>query len=475
MARPARAPTKRVATPVTVPQARRGAVEPRSRPGHTAPPSTIGYDLTGVPPARRNLSTLPVGSRFDPAEARADEAAARVDRLMPAVLPVAGGQAGGRLSSSARRLVEPLVGADLSGVRLHTDHDAGQHARRLGARAFTVWNDVFFAPGEYRPGTRTGLGLLVHELAHASQHRRGDAPIVRRAPLDRTAEPVLGGRTNYRFDTFRTTAEDLAGEEFVIRFNGLSLPALEDYLARARDADVAEYVAQIIDVRRAEQRMVGEQIVARYMALNRRQRRPGGLCFEVARARVEQATKDIAGELTEGLTPERLSTFDRIWGSRINVAGDPNPRESWLAIPDSVRGLGAPGAMVFAGRGVLVDEAAIWAGGLQPGAVIQTWSLRSDAAKVKNGESPESYGHSFIFLRYRRRGNRPDGAIIGMDIADQGFQSGGILKRSDYEFWVGANITIPGERKFVRPRIPWRGPEAGGSRVLRPERPSLLD
>ncbi|MDQ4048465.1 MAG: DUF4157 domain-containing protein, partial [Actinomycetota bacterium] len=37
--------------------------------------------------------------------------------------------------------------------------------------AFTVGSDVFFAAGEYRPGTPAGDELIAHELTHVVQQR----------------------------------------------------------------------------------------------------------------------------------------------------------------------------------------------------------------------------------------------------------------------------------------------------------------
>jgi hypothetical protein len=54
-------------------------------------------------------------------------------------------------------------------VRVHTDARAAAAASGLGARAFTLGADLFFAAGEYRPRTRAGLRLLAHELVHVAQ------------------------------------------------------------------------------------------------------------------------------------------------------------------------------------------------------------------------------------------------------------------------------------------------------------------
>lgn len=79
------------------------------------------------------------------------------------------------LDGVTRREMEDRIGADLGGARVHTDAEAGQAAASLGARAFTVGQDIFFAPGEYRPETAVGRHLIAHELAHTIQQRGGSA------------------------------------------------------------------------------------------------------------------------------------------------------------------------------------------------------------------------------------------------------------------------------------------------------------
>jgi hypothetical protein len=74
-----------------------------------------------------------------------------------------------------RGFFEPRLGADLSGVRLHTGPGAAAAARSIGARAFTHRADVAFAAGQYAPDTAGGMRLLAHELAHVSRGHAGDS------------------------------------------------------------------------------------------------------------------------------------------------------------------------------------------------------------------------------------------------------------------------------------------------------------
>lgn len=61
------------------------------------------------------------------------------------------------------------MGRDFSDVTVHTDGEADELNRRLGARAFTTGNDIFFREGAYEPGSRDGKRLIAHELTHVAQ------------------------------------------------------------------------------------------------------------------------------------------------------------------------------------------------------------------------------------------------------------------------------------------------------------------
>jgi hypothetical protein len=64
---------------------------------------------------------------------------------------------------------EQFFGTDLSGVRIHAGGQADTLCRSIEAQAFTKGNDVFFASGQYAPGTAGGDHLLAHELTHVVQ------------------------------------------------------------------------------------------------------------------------------------------------------------------------------------------------------------------------------------------------------------------------------------------------------------------
>lgn len=78
-----------------------------------------------------------------------------------------------------RAYFEPRFQADFSTVRLHPEAAAAQQE---GARAFAHGPDIAFAPGQYAPGSRSGLTLIAHELAHVVQQRRGGPAPAHRVP-----------------------------------------------------------------------------------------------------------------------------------------------------------------------------------------------------------------------------------------------------------------------------------------------------
>lgn len=100
---------------------------------------------------------------------------------------------GAPLSPDLRGFYESRMGYDLSAVRVHTDAGAGRMASEVSARAFTVGPDIYFAPGQYQPASRSGQWLIAHELAHTVQQSPASA---RRAAVQRldisSASPRIG-------------------------------------------------------------------------------------------------------------------------------------------------------------------------------------------------------------------------------------------------------------------------------------------
>lgn len=83
---------------------------------------------------------------------------------------VAGSRGSGQpLGPSVRAFFEPRFGRDLGHVRVHTDSRADHASREISARAFTAGSNLYFAQGQYEPGSYEGKRLLGHELTHVFQ------------------------------------------------------------------------------------------------------------------------------------------------------------------------------------------------------------------------------------------------------------------------------------------------------------------
>jgi hypothetical protein len=85
-------------------------------------------------------------------------------------------QARGRGQALAPNLQAQMgqaMGADFSGVKIHTDSQSDQLNRSIQAKAFTTGQDIFFRQGAYQPGSSGGQELIAHELTHVVQQGAG--------------------------------------------------------------------------------------------------------------------------------------------------------------------------------------------------------------------------------------------------------------------------------------------------------------
>jgi hypothetical protein len=88
--------------------------------------------------------------------------------LEPGRLNLAGA-VGRAMPESVQRKMEAFFKTDFSDVRIFQ----GTQAQSIGAHAFTMGSDIYFAPGQYAPDSARGQQLLGHELAHVLQQRQG--------------------------------------------------------------------------------------------------------------------------------------------------------------------------------------------------------------------------------------------------------------------------------------------------------------
>lgn len=144
-----------------------------------------------APPRQDDEQRAPSASRRRPAAAQG--AQGRVQR--EAAAGAAGGTASGDVSQAiaslqsgsapgldgaTRSFMESRFGRDLGQVRVHHGPQAADAAQALGAKAFTVGQDIFFNHGQYQPQSRNGRELLAHELTHTLQQTGGGQTVARR-------------------------------------------------------------------------------------------------------------------------------------------------------------------------------------------------------------------------------------------------------------------------------------------------------
>jgi hypothetical protein len=103
-----------------------------------------------------------------------------------------GGQS---LDPNLQEKMGQAMGADFSGVKIHTDSQSDHLNKSIQAKAFTTGQDVFFRQGEYEPSSRGGQELIAHELTHVVQQNGG---MVQRSPLQNVLQrdddgSIVGG------------------------------------------------------------------------------------------------------------------------------------------------------------------------------------------------------------------------------------------------------------------------------------------
>jgi len=87
-------------------------------------------------------------------------------------IAAASATSGAPLPGPIMRKFESSLGADLSGVRVHTGAESHAAAQAVSAKAYTLGQDIHFA-GSYDPASAANEHLLAHEVAHTVQQRGG--------------------------------------------------------------------------------------------------------------------------------------------------------------------------------------------------------------------------------------------------------------------------------------------------------------
>jgi flagellar biosynthesis protein FliQ len=112
----------------------------------------------------------------EPVQAKANPKAEYDPIKTDAVTAAIGGRpVGSPLPAAIQRSLEPTLGVNLSGVRVHTDSQAATAAAALKAKAFTHRHNIWLGRGQ----SPHDLRLMAHELTHVAQQggARAAAPV----------------------------------------------------------------------------------------------------------------------------------------------------------------------------------------------------------------------------------------------------------------------------------------------------------
>ena len=94
-----------------------------------------------------------------------------ISGILPEVVGTGLASSHQRLDPLVRTKMEQRFGQDFSQVRIHADRAAGESARSMNSRAYTLGRDIVFAAGQYDPRSSAGRVLLAHELTHVVQQQ----------------------------------------------------------------------------------------------------------------------------------------------------------------------------------------------------------------------------------------------------------------------------------------------------------------
>jgi hypothetical protein len=175
------------------------------------------------------------------------------------------------LPDSISASLEPHFGRDFSQVRVHTDAEADELCRELGAKAFTTGRDVFFREGAYQPDSGFGKSLLAHEIAHVVQ--QGGARVSRQAAEteEAAADPKEEAKKELKDDVDKLkTKLDTEYIKDILRIVGnCQAQGMEESAYKWAMEEVAEAASTMLkrkttalDVKSAKQEMVKELLKA---------------------------------------------------------------------------------------------------------------------------------------------------------------------------------------------------------------------
>jgi len=176
----------------------------------------------------------------------------------PAAPPIAPSSllsTGRPLDPATLNFMEARFGHNFRAVRVHTDPQAAESARGVNALAYTVGRNIVFGAGQYSPGTKAGLRLLAHELAHtiqqggrliASQSKLqvSDPGDIYEREADRIADQVVAGNPSSSLPTITPLGGSSGGIQRAFAGSGELAPSSSEETTEAvetpSDAKIVE-------------------------------------------------------------------------------------------------------------------------------------------------------------------------------------------------------------------------------------------
>ena len=268
-------------------------------------------------------------------------------------------------------------GIDFDSIRVHASGIAGVGGdlacRALGARAFTVGTDIYFAAGEFRPDSRDGLWLLAHEVAHVVQQCAGliraprpgtgsalavmPAGMAEERAADRAADALIAGRSV----TFGASAPGVGGEagteadrrpvlQRYMAWEHSMLgdldPALVQAAAEGNARAVADYRDLLAELGRAPRQAEEKRLRAAHPGLDPVRLRGSGLVVTLGELNVlpdylgrpediESAPLSFVGPLIQSVRSWSIAELARPAGVRGSVG--PRPASLPRLLPGSLR------------------------------------------------------------------------------------------------------------------------------------------
>jgi hypothetical protein len=189
--------------------------------------------------------------------------ASRSSQSAPLEEKPAENQLGESLDAQTRSWMETRFQHDFSRVRVHTDAEAAETARGIGANAFTLGRDIYLGSHRHVDGVPGGRRLLAHELAHVIQQEHSGIPrdinqspvgqnvhLAPRLPRYAAAEHEAasaartvadGGSAHVRLSTPTMIARDTAPDNEPPQDLGSIVNQVADALKRKQDNGVGDY------------------------------------------------------------------------------------------------------------------------------------------------------------------------------------------------------------------------------------------